>query len=48
MVITLWCCRLVNLLGDVGASQELLSEIIITLGSFAHGAWDGVPTGMCC
>ena len=29
--------RLVSVLEDVGTSEELLSETIITLGSFAHG-----------
>lgn len=30
-------CRLVSLVSDESSSRELISEAIITLGSFAHG-----------
>ena len=33
--------RLVSLIGEMDASVELLSEAIITLGSFAHGTCCG-------
>ncbi len=37
-----YACRLVSLLEDNTSTVELVYEVVVTLGSFAHGTTDNV------